>query len=142
MTAFTEWMSVALIAVSRCLYLTKPNVFEKLFGRKRAWLVVLLVWIYANLLIAPIYSGVNKIMSCIFLQIKRECLQWLGHFGYVADLRRCDIIADNVINNTETFTVAIAYSLSLFLTTGSCFIIWWYVISSGKYLKKSGYVTL
>ena len=57
--AFADWMCVSMIAVSRCITLSKPDLAEKLFGRRNGKLIILLVWIYANLLILPIYTEVS-----------------------------------------------------------------------------------
>ena len=133
---------MALIAVSRCLYLTKPAIFDKLLGGKRAYLVVFSVWVYSNILLAPIYTKVRAIQSCqlqyCMYSVYTPFLQSLGHFGYLPRLQKCDMVPDNFIY-TEVMTYGIAFPIPLFLTTVSCFIIWVYVLSAGKYLKTTGY---
>ena len=57
--AFADWMSVAMIAVSRCISLTRPELAEKLFGGCKGKLIILAIWVYANLLILPIYTKVS-----------------------------------------------------------------------------------
>lgn len=56
--AFADWMCVAMIALSRCISLTKPELGEKLFAGKNGKLIILMVWIYANILMIPIYTQV------------------------------------------------------------------------------------
>ena len=48
-----------MIAVSRCVSLTSPDLGEKLFSGRNGKLIILLVWIYANLLVVPAYLGVS-----------------------------------------------------------------------------------
>ncbi len=55
-------MCVAMIALSRCLSLTKPEMSEKVFGGINGRLIIAGVWIYANLLLIPIYTGVSHIV--------------------------------------------------------------------------------
>ena len=57
--AFADWMSVAMIAVSRCISLTRPELAEKLFGGRKGKLIILAIWVYANCLILPIYTKVS-----------------------------------------------------------------------------------
>lgn len=58
--AFADWMCVAMIAVSRCITMAKPDLGERLFSGRSGKLVILLVWIYANMLMLPIYTHVRK----------------------------------------------------------------------------------
>ena len=48
---------------------------EKLFAGRNGKLIILLVWIYANLLVVPIYTGLDKEVSTyhnlIFLSISQ-----------------------------------------------------------------------
>ena len=56
------WLSIlfsAMIAVSRCISLTKPDLGEKLFSGRNGKLIILSVWIYANILVIPYYLGVS-----------------------------------------------------------------------------------
>ena len=48
-----------MIAVSRCVSLTSPDLGEKLFSGRNGKLIILMVWIYANLLVVPAYLGVS-----------------------------------------------------------------------------------
>ena len=46
---------------------------EKLFAGRNGKLIILLVWIYANLLVVPIYTGLDKEVStvvCILVRIQ------------------------------------------------------------------------
>ena len=57
--AFADWMSLGMIALSRCVSLTKPDLGERLFSGRNGKLIILMVWIYANLLVVPVYFGVS-----------------------------------------------------------------------------------
>ena len=57
--AFADWMCVALIAVSRCISLSKPDLGEKMFAGRNGKVIILLVWIYANLLMVPMYTEID-----------------------------------------------------------------------------------
>ena len=48
-----------MIAVSRCISLTKPDLGDKLFSGRNGKLIILSVWIYANILVIPFYLGVS-----------------------------------------------------------------------------------
>ena len=69
--AFADWMSVAMIAVSRCISLVRPELAEKLFGGRNGKLIILAIWVYANLLILPIYTKVSP-RVCIF-RLQGKC---------------------------------------------------------------------
>ena len=63
--AFADWMSVAMIAVSRCVSLTRPELGEKIFGGRNGKLIILAIWVYANLLILPIYTKVSPMVNIV-----------------------------------------------------------------------------
>ena len=50
---------MALIAVSRCISLSKPDLGEKMFAGRNGKVIILLVWIYANLLMVPMYTEID-----------------------------------------------------------------------------------
>jgi len=56
--AWASFMSVAMIAVSRCATLTSPSLGKKILSGWRGLFFVILVWVYANALLLPIYSKV------------------------------------------------------------------------------------
>ena len=53
MNAFGDWMSLGLIALSRCLSLTKPNFWRKFCSYRNVTCMILGIWIYAFLMILP-----------------------------------------------------------------------------------------
>ena len=59
MTAYADWISLGLIALSRCLNLTKPNAWNKFCNTRNIFIVLLSVWIYAFLLILPTIIAVR-----------------------------------------------------------------------------------
>ncbi len=52
-------MSLAIIAVNRCVALVNPDLSKRLFGGWRGGLVIMSVWIYAHGLLIPIYTKVG-----------------------------------------------------------------------------------
>ena len=65
--AFADWMSLGMIALSRCVSLTKPDLGERLFSGRNGKLIILMVWIYANLLVVPVYFGVSYEWNLSFI---------------------------------------------------------------------------
>ena len=57
--AFAEWMSLAFIAVSRCLGIIKPAVCEKYLAGRSGLAVMALIWLYALGLISPVLTKVS-----------------------------------------------------------------------------------
>ena len=50
---------MAMIAVSRCISLSKPDLGERMFAGRNGKIIILLVWIYANLLMVPMYTEID-----------------------------------------------------------------------------------
>ena len=66
--SFAEWMSVAMIALSKCINLIKPKLGHKWFSGFRGILLIALIWIYANLIVTPVfYRKVSP--TCILFYI-------------------------------------------------------------------------
>ena len=63
---YASFMSIASVAVSRCLGLCYPEVANRVF--KHIWVSILGIWTYAIVLVVPSVSG------------------WYGTFGYDYDL--------------------------------------------------------
>ena len=57
--AFSDWVSVGLIAVSRCICLLKPNWAERYLTKTNSVLVCILIWIYASFILVPLYTEVQ-----------------------------------------------------------------------------------
>ena len=53
--SFAEWLSVAMIALTKCINLLKPKLGYKWFSGFRGILLILIIWIYANVMVIPIY---------------------------------------------------------------------------------------
>ena len=53
MNAYACWISQGLIALSRCLSLTKPSWWNKFCSQRNILIVFVSVWIYAFMLILP-----------------------------------------------------------------------------------------
>ncbi len=80
-------MSLAMIALTRCLWITKSLEWnEKYFGGWRGYLIIATIWIYANVLLVPIYLEVNQsIKQTDIITLSLEVWQvWLQlHAGQV-----------------------------------------------------------
>lgn len=58
--AFSDWMSLAMIAVSRCVCLKKPRLIEATKTKTIVTLVIAAIWFYSILLISPLFpEGVS-----------------------------------------------------------------------------------
>ena len=125
--AFADWMSVAMIAVSRCITLIKPELGQKLFSGLYGKMFIAMIWIYACLLIVPIYIPNLELDS----------------FGYNCHVGKCDFIPNNHGNFPYLIYVyGIGFSIPCIMTTMSYIIIYWYIRSTNKYLKEVGHVNI
>lgn len=53
--AYAEWLSVAMIAVIRCFVLINQKLAFKLLSGIKGYGILALIWIYANVLVFPMY---------------------------------------------------------------------------------------
>ena len=53
MNAYSDWISLGLIALSRCLSLTKPHLWRKFCCYRNMACIFIWIWIYAFLMILP-----------------------------------------------------------------------------------------
>ena len=51
----TEWMSLGMIALSKCIGLLRPNLAEKLFTGLSGKICIASIWIYGQLCLLPAY---------------------------------------------------------------------------------------
>ena len=123
--AFADWMSVAMIAVSRCLTLTKPELGQKLFSGRYGKIIIGMIWVYASILIVPMYVPAFE----------------LGSFGYNCRVGKCDFIpgSNGQKNLYQIYAYGIGFSIPCIMTTVSYIIISWYIGSTNKYLKEVGH---
>ena len=71
--SFAEWMSVAIVALTKCINLIKPKFGEKWFSGLRGILLIASIWIYANLIVIPIhFSWVCEFFMLIILEFTRK----------------------------------------------------------------------
>jgi len=59
MNAFADWMSMAVIAINRCLLITHPAICAKMHTKRNLTIIIASIWIYAFLLLIPVISGVG-----------------------------------------------------------------------------------
>ena len=125
--AFADWMSVAMIAVSRCVNLTKPELGQKLFSGSCGKMFIALIWIYACLLVVPIFISSLE----------------LGSFGYNCRMGKCDLIPNHQGNITyQIYVFGLGFCIPSIMTILSYIVICWYVGSKNKYLKKAGHANI
>ena len=58
--AFGDWVSVGIIAVSRCIFLLKPGFARRYLTTKNSYIICLMIWVYTSFLMIPLYTGVSK----------------------------------------------------------------------------------
>lgn len=58
--AAADWMSLALIAFSRCIALTRPSLAKKLFSSTNGKLFIVGTWAYAAIVIVPFVFEVRR----------------------------------------------------------------------------------
>ena len=105
-----------MIAVSRCITLVWPEKGKKIFSGRNGKLIILSVWIYAILLVTPMYIS------------KME----FGTFGYNCKLGKCDFISLNAVIYPRVFWYSLGFSIPCLLTVVSYTAIWWHVTSTSK----------
>ena len=65
-TLHNRWMSGAMIAVSRCLYVVKSDIFDKVFARFNGKLLATGIWIISILHIIPVFLEVILFQKLLF----------------------------------------------------------------------------
>lgn len=121
--AFAEWLSVSIIAVTRCLVVTNREVAIKILTSCKRKCMIGLIWIYACILEVPL------------------CIPSLsgGKFGFNYKTGRCDFLPLNCYSiNSKAIPLTIAYILPLVLISISYIIILRHVLMNGIYLKRNG----
>ena len=61
-----RWMSGAMIAVSRCLYVVKSDIFDKVFARFNGKLLATGIWVISILHIIPVFLEVSTYRLYLF----------------------------------------------------------------------------
>ena len=56
--AFGDWVSVGIIAVSRCIFLLKPGFARRYLTKRNSYIICLMIWAYTSLIMIPLYTGV------------------------------------------------------------------------------------
>ena len=65
-TLHNRWMSGAMIAVSRCLYVVKSDIFDKIFARFNGKLLATGIWVISILYIIPVFLEVHTYRLYLF----------------------------------------------------------------------------
>ena len=60
---FANYMSVAMIAVSRCIMVTKPKFCANLVSRRNRIISIISIWLYGLILVLPTNFGVSILYS-------------------------------------------------------------------------------
>lgn len=122
--AFADWMCVAMIAVSRFLTLTSPALAQRILSGWNGFFIICLTWIYAVLLVAPMYLDNST----------------LGTFGYNCKVGKCDFVP---IPDTKPLgrqiLYGIGFSIPCILTTLSYVFILYNVLNVNKFLRQNGH---
>ena len=114
---YASFMSIASVAVSRCLGLCYPEVANRVF--KHIWVSILGIWTYAIVLVVPSVSG------------------WYGTFGYDYDLGKCDMIdSESRLIHPRALFLGIGFTLPFILIVVSYVTMWWRVVKSDLYLRQ------
>ena len=140
-------MSVALVAASRCITVTKPKLLYKIFSVKKYRILILCsVWIYGIVLLIPTNLGVNTsnfLIKVSFIVSTRlgKIFQVLGEFGFNCHFGKCDFIPNSDYYHGIR-PAGLLYGTA-FLGPGiiiciSYGYIGYYVWNNHRYLKKYG----
>ncbi|TRY76927.1 hypothetical protein TCAL_13052 [Tigriopus californicus] len=115
--AFAEWMSLAIIALSRCIGLVRN---QRCFSWKQGQLIVLAIWVYAAILVSIVLTEIY------------------GKFGYNCMIGKCDFLRVQP-NRMDPHLVfySIAFGIPCFVILISYSVIWCYAKNSAKYLRQS-----
>lgn len=116
--AVAEWISVAMIAVARCLTLTNARLASKLLSKVMRRLIIIFIWIYANLLAMPIW---------IF-----------GTLGYNYKKGQCELLIDSLDFHLRAALATFGVVFPCLLILISYILIVRHVLIHGKYLKNQG----
>ena len=135
---FANYMSVAMIATSRCVMVTKPKYFTNFLHKKNRLFILSCTWLYGLILVLPTNFEVSQVIAILSL-LQFSPLQIIGQFGYNCIFTMCDYIpsSDQSLGPT-TIMYDIGVIFPFILTLLSYSYIWLYSWNSHKYLKKHG----
>ena len=68
---FTSWMSIAMIAISRCIHVIYPCLSIRLFQRFRGSAMCLVLWIFSTIYLIPVFTEVLYINQSDFVFASR-----------------------------------------------------------------------
>ena len=119
--AYVEWLSLAMVSVSRYISLTNYGKSHVFTYRKYRNGLFAMIWIYGIVLLLP------------------TNLKLLGEFGYDCYFGLCDIIPTEDENNPPFTAIlyGIAFMIPCFITIISYGKILVFMTKSNKYLKES-----
>ena len=87
--AYSDWMCVSMIALSRCLSITNPRLMESMESKPKMLTAAVAVWIYGMLIILLQFLGVSDRFIINLLhsykaqsEIRRKNI--VTHVGFVA----------------------------------------------------------
>ena len=91
--AFGDWVSVGIIAVSRCIFLLKPGFARRYLTIRNSYIICLMIWAYTSLIMIPLYTGViiililyeNEVLKSLIYStrfVKNKISLFLG-YGYL-----------------------------------------------------------
>ena len=124
--AHANWFSLGLIAITRCLGLTRKGFWEDFCSYRNITLAIYVaVWIWVLLINIPLY--IEKSLT----------------FGFSCQMGKCDIIPtgmDSTLPETVNaiFPHFISFAVPLLIVLVNYLVIWYYVKSASRYLKSKG----
>ena len=127
MNAFADWMSLAVIAVNRCLLITNPDACSKMHTKRNLIIIIASIWIYAFILLIPVISGVQTWQfETLYLlyptNLSLSILQ-LGAFAYNCRLGICGFHS-RVKHLSEIYFYGIGFFMPTILSAVSYTMAW------------------
>ena len=58
-STFTSWITIGVIAISRCIHVISPATNMKVFGKLQGKLVSFMTWIVSIIILLPIFTKVS-----------------------------------------------------------------------------------
>ena len=95
MNAFADWMSLGLVAVSRCMGMVQPIWNEKYMSGLNGLAIIVAIWLYALFLVTLPLTGVSNSYDLLPTEIiTKWILKLVGQFGYNCLVGKCDFIKE------------------------------------------------
>ena len=116
---YSSWLSLAMIAICRCIFVINPNLSDRIFSKFKGKLVTICIWITSIVFISPILFSV------------------IGEFGWDCNRARCGLIARNE-NDSHSIRLffMIRYLTPTSLIVFSYIIVWFALFYNKRTLSE------